>query len=95
MGVPLTCAHDRAHSSPSPCAQVRAASEALLLTAAATGQPGGAPSPAAEPAAYLEALLQRLAGLNREGYFDNPVDEEEAPGWVETCRSLAALHPTV
>jgi hypothetical protein len=59
---------------------VRAASEALLLTAAAAGQPGGAPSPAAEPAAYLEALLARLAGLNRDGYFDNPVDEEEAPG---------------
>lgn len=63
------------------CAQVRAASEALLLTGAAAGQPGVAPSPAAEPAAYLEALLQRLASLNREGYFDNPVDEEEAPGW--------------
>lgn len=63
--------------------QLRAVSEALL-TAVAGSQPGGAPSPARDPAAYLEALLGRLAGLNRDGYFENPVDEDEAPGWVFT-----------
>ena len=60
--------------------ELRAASEALL-TPATGGPPGGAaPSPSAQPAAYLEVLLARLGGLNREGYFDAPVDEEEAPG---------------
>lgn len=59
--------------------QLRAASEALL-TAAAGGQPGAAPSPSREPAAFLEALLARLSQLNRDGFFENPVDEEEAPG---------------
>lgn len=50
------------------------------LQAAAGGKPGATHSPSAAPLQYLEALLRRLGHLDREGYFESPVDEEEAPG---------------
>ena len=48
--------------------------------------PGGLPNPQAHPRLFLETLLHKMSGLDRDKFFQHPVDESIAPGYYSIIK---------